>query len=116
MDDPDREMEDDILESRMGDEEKKEEEEESEEESADDDDANESDQEEAVKAAKFFETQTPAMGDDVEVFAELTLSRPLLRGIASMGYVKPTPIQSSVIPMTLAGQDIVLQRRMTNLL
>jgi hypothetical protein len=43
VDDPDREMEDDILKSRMGEEEKKEEEEESEEESADDDDANESD-------------------------------------------------------------------------
>jgi ATP-dependent RNA helicase DDX27 len=104
VDDADREMQDDILTSRMGEEEKPEEEEESEEESADD--GNESDQEEAKKAAKFFESQTPATGDDVEVFAELTLSRPLLRGIASMGYVKPTPIQSSVIPMTLAGRDV----------
>merc|ERR1712166_408246 len=46
------------------------------------------------------------MGDEIEVFTELTLSRPLLRGIVAMGYVKPTAIQSSVIPVALAGRDI----------
>ncbi|KAL3941047.1 MAG: hypothetical protein SGBAC_004529 [Bacillariaceae sp.] len=116
VDDADKEMEDDILKTRMGEVQavKKEvEEEEEEEEGSDASDAsgNESseedeDAEEAAKVAKFFEAQSPSTSEDVEVFAQLTLSRPLLRGIASMGYVKPTKIQSSVIPVALAGRDI----------
>jgi ATP-dependent RNA helicase DDX27 len=108
VDDANKEMEEDILKTRMGREELetnyKQESEEDEDESDDDEDAEEA--EEAEKAAKFFETQSPSGSEDVEVFAQLTLSRPLLRGIAAMGYVKPTKIQSSVIPVSLAGRDI----------
>mmetsp|Transcript_26552 Transcript_26552/g.64720 ORF Transcript_26552/g.64720 Transcript_26552/m.64720 type:complete len:852 (-) Transcript_26552:2372-4927(-) len=112
VDDADKEMESDVLKTRMGEEQpvKKESEEEEEEEGNDasEDESSEEDEdaEEAEKAAKFFEAQSPSTSDEVEVFAQLTLSRPLLRGIAAMGYVKPTKIQSSVIPVALAGRDI----------
>jgi ATP-dependent RNA helicase DDX27 len=108
VDDANTKMEEDIIKTRMGREENetddKEESEEDEDESDDDEDVEEA--EEAEKASKFFETQSRSGSEDVEVFAQLTLSRPLLRGIAAMGYVKPTEIQSSVIPVSLAGRDI----------
>jgi len=102
VDDANRDMEEDVLKTRMG---QEEEEEEDDDESVDDDDESDED-EEAQKAADFFESKEEEENDYVEVFAQLTLSRPLLRGIASMGFVKPTPIQSSVIPVALAGRDI----------
>jgi ATP-dependent RNA helicase DDX27 len=112
VDDADRDMEEDLLKIRMG-KEKGEDDSDNNEGDDDDDDEEEDDdedaqdQEEAEKAAKFFETQKPGeVSEDVQLFNELTLSRPLLRGIASMGYVKPTPIQSAVIPVALAGRDI----------
>jgi ATP-dependent RNA helicase DDX27 len=67
------------------------------------------DVEEAKKAAEFFETPTPSNASSssgVELFVQLTLSRPLLRGIAAMGFVKPTPIQAACIPVALRGRDI----------
>ena len=39
-------------------------------------------------------------------FSQLNLSRPLLRGCSSMGFVTPTPIQSSSIPAGLRGADV----------
>ena len=51
--------------------------------------------------------------DDVEplpirtVFADLGLSEPILRGIAEMGYLHPTPIQEQAIPMVLMGRDVL---------
>eukprot|EP00934_Nitzschia_sp_Nitz4_P005042 Nitzschia sp. Nitz4//scaffold3_size479765//428645//431258//NITZ4_000182-RA/size479765-processed-gene-1.552-mRNA-1//-1//CDS//3329551004//5032//frame0 len=104
VDDADQEMEGDVIKTRMGQEEEEEEDEPEEEEEEGND--SDSDDEEAQKAAKFFESRDEEATEDVEVFAQLTLSRPLLRGIASMGYVKPTSIQSSVIPVALAGRDI----------
>lgn len=64
------------------------------------------DEEEKAKAAAYFESPHPSAQDDIEVFAQLTLSRPLLRGVAAMGFVRPTPIQASVIPVALAGRDV----------
>ena len=61
---------------------------------------------EAMKAAKFFDSNDDVPSKDVEVFAQLNLSRPLLRGVASIGFVSPTPIQSRVIPIALTGRDI----------
>eukprot|EP00980_Cylindrotheca_fusiformis_P029441 scaffold23476_cov125-Cylindrotheca_fusiformis.AAC.9 len=107
VDDANNTMEEDVLKTRMGkekDEEKEEGDDSGEEEDEESD--NDEDAEEAAKAAMFFESQSASGSEDVEVFAQLTLSRPLLRGIAAMGYVKPTKIQSSVIPISLAGRDI----------
>jgi len=44
--------------------------------------------------------------DDKVVFQDMNLSRPLLKGLASMGFVKPTPIQAACIPVSLLGRDV----------
>lgn len=36
----------------------------------------------------------------------MRLSRPILKGVASLGFVKPTLIQSSTVPLALKGKDI----------
>lgn len=97
----DKTMEDDILKTRIG-------EEENDDESSDEDDEDEEARKEAEKAEKFFDSKSAPSedADEVEAFTQLTLSRPLLRGIVAMGYVKPTKIQSSVIPVALAKRDI----------
>lgn len=42
-------------------------------------------------------------------FTDLSLGRPLLRGLAKSGYTTPTPIQSRMIPHLLAGRDVIGQ-------
>lgn len=39
-------------------------------------------------------------------FADLNLSRPLIRACAALGYTRPTPIQAACIPLALTGRDI----------
>ena len=41
------------------------------------------------------------------IFADLGLSEPILRGIAEMGYLHPTPIQEQAIPIVLMGRDVL---------
>ena len=41
------------------------------------------------------------------VFADLGLSDPILRAIAEMGYLHPTPIQEQAIPIVLMGRDVL---------
>ena len=67
----------------------------------------EEDQREAAKAQAFFDSShVTTQNDTVDSFSQLGLSRPLLRGVASMGFVTPTLIQASVIPVALAGRDV----------
>lgn len=40
-------------------------------------------------------------------FQDFNLSRPILRGLTSVGFTKPTPIQRRTIPVALLGKDIV---------
>lgn len=40
-------------------------------------------------------------------FQSMSLSRPILRGLASVGFSEPTPIQSKTIPLALLGKDVV---------
>ncbi|MCJ1427704.1 nucleolar DEAD-box protein required for synthesis of 60S ribosomal subunit, partial [Sticta canariensis] len=40
-------------------------------------------------------------------FQNMSLSRPILRGLASMGFSEPTPIQNKTIPVALLGKDVV---------
>jgi superfamily II DNA/RNA helicase len=40
-------------------------------------------------------------------FAALGLSEPILRAVAEMGYVTPTPIQEQAIPIVLQGRDVL---------
>ena len=79
-------------------------------ESADEDGKEEDEDEkaEAAKAAAFFDSSHVATetSETIDSFSQLGLSRPLLRGVASMGFVTPTPIQASVLPIALAGRDV----------
>ncbi|CAR21493.1 putative ATP-dependent RNA helicase [Lachancea thermotolerans CBS 6340] len=40
-------------------------------------------------------------------FNSLSLSRPVLKGLGALNYVKPSPIQSATIPIALLGKDII---------
>ncbi len=40
-------------------------------------------------------------------FAALGLSEPILRAVAEMGYVTPTPVQAQGIPFVLMGRDVL---------
>jgi ATP-dependent RNA helicase RhlE len=50
---------------------------------------------------------TPQPDRERSSFADLALSPELLRAIAEEGYVAPTPIQASAIPVVLAGRDVL---------
>ncbi|KAI9802096.1 MAG: nucleolar DEAD-box protein required for synthesis of 60S ribosomal subunit [Piccolia ochrophora] len=40
-------------------------------------------------------------------FQHMSLSRPILRGLAAVGFSEPTPIQVKTIPVALLGKDVV---------
>ena len=68
------------------------------------------DAEEAAKRDAFFAPEEPAKPGkktDTSSFQAMSLSRPILRGLASVGFSKPTPIQSKSIPIALMGKDLV---------
>jgi ATP-dependent RNA helicase DDX27 len=70
----------------------------------------EEDAEEAAKREAFFapEEKEPAGKKATQSsFQALSLSRPILRGLATVGFTKPTPIQSKAIPIALMGKDVV---------
>ena len=52
----------------------------------------------------FFDENFPM--EPAKSFHEMNLSRPLMKAIASMNFVHPTPIQSATIPVALLGRDI----------
>jgi ATP-dependent RNA helicase DDX27 len=74
----------------------------------DDDDDDEAQKEEEAKKAAFFDAASPSATDDTQIlqFSQFALSRPILRSVAAMGYVNPTPIQQQCIPLVLAGRDV----------
>ena len=51
----------------------------------------------------------PPADDSAPTFEDLGLRGPLLRSIKDVGYEEPTPIQLRVIPVLLAGQDVIAQ-------
>lgn len=67
------------------------------------------DAEEAEKRKAFFapEEKTDNKALDKSSFQDFNLSRPILRGLASVGFTDPTPIQRKAIPVALLGKDIV---------
>ena len=52
----------------------------------------------------FFDESLPM--EPAQSFHEMNLSRPLMKAIASMNFVHPTPIQAATIPVALLGRDI----------
>ncbi|KAL8833966.1 MAG: hypothetical protein Q9176_007722 [Flavoplaca citrina] len=70
------------------------------------------DPEERTKREAFFAPEenskiSKAKGPPSGSFQNMSLSRPILKGLASVGFSTPTPIQSKTIPMALLGKDVV---------
>lgn len=60
--------------------------------------------------AKFYAPETESEQATKQIhkdFNSLSLSRPVLKGLADLGYTKPSPIQSATIPIALLGKDII---------
>ncbi|KAH8637573.1 hypothetical protein IG631_09408 [Alternaria alternata] len=86
-------------------------------EGAETEDEVESEQEDAVeakKAAAFFapEDSVPikkkkGVKGSTGSFQAMSLSRPILRGLASVGFTEPTPIQNKAVPIAMQGKDVV---------
>lgn len=74
-------------------------------------DAEEQDPEEAAKKAAFFapeeEGNDMRKNDATVNFQNMNLSRPILRGLANVGFTTPTLIQQKTIPVALLGKDVV---------
>lgn len=73
-------------------------------------DDDEEDAEEAAKREAFFAPEEKAQAGKQggkSNFQVMSLSRPILRGLTSVGFSKPTPIQSKTIPIALEGKDVV---------
>ncbi|KAH6636059.1 hypothetical protein F5144DRAFT_619513 [Chaetomium tenue] len=78
-------------------------------EASEDDD--EEDAEEEARRKEFFaapeETENVGKKGGLSSFQGMSLSRPILRGLTSVGFTKPTPIQAKTIPIALMGKDVV---------
>jgi ATP-dependent RNA helicase DDX27 len=74
--------------------------------SASDDELDEEGEDDAARKAAFFADDTVET-EEHSSFSTMNLSRPILKGLASLGFNKPTPIQSATIPVALMGKDIV---------
>ena len=74
---------------------------------------NEEDPAELQRRSDFFapeEIGNDQKGSSVKPsgsFQSMSLSRPVLRGLATVGFSEPTPIQSKTIPLAMQGKDIV---------
>ncbi|KAF2200178.1 DEAD-domain-containing protein [Delitschia confertaspora ATCC 74209] len=76
------------------------------------DESEDEDEEEKKKAAEFFAPEesvktTKKKGAASGSFQAMSLSRPILKGLASVGFTEPTPIQQKTIPIALQGKDVV---------
>ncbi|TIB86636.1 DEAD-domain-containing protein [Wallemia mellicola] len=78
------------------------------EENSDEDDSEE-DEDEERKKNEFFAQQPTASTNKKNTFTSLGLSRPILKAISGLGFTHPTPIQKTVMPVALAGKDVVGQ-------
>jgi ATP-dependent RNA helicase DDX27 len=79
-------------------------------------DVSEDEEEDAAEAERrnaFFETEAnietlkPTTSKVGASFQNMNLSRPILKGLATVGFSDPTPIQQKTIPMALLGKDVV---------
>ncbi|KAI5367915.1 Putative ATP-dependent RNA helicase DEAD-box, Helicase superfamily 1/2, ATP-binding protein [Septoria linicola] len=62
---------------------------------------------EKEKRNQFFANDAATTNPAATAFHTMNLSRPILRGLASVGFDKPTPIQAKSIPVALEGRDLV---------
>ena len=79
--------------------------------SASDDDPVQRQEDEAAREAFFAPEPKPskksANRSNLPSFQSMSLSRPILRGLAALNFADPTPIQARTIPLALLGKDIV---------
>lgn len=81
---------------------------------SEDEDSEHEDSVEAKKAADFFAPEESvktskkkgANGTGAS-FQGMSLSRPILKGLASVGFTEPTPIQAKTVPVAMEGKDVV---------
>ncbi|CAO3657267.1 unnamed protein product [Mucor hiemalis] len=66
----------------------------------------EEDEAEKQRKKEYFADEADEDRKDHESFASMNLSRPILRGLSNVGFIKPTDIQSRTIPVSLMGKDI----------
>ncbi|KAF2714885.1 DEAD-domain-containing protein [Pleomassaria siparia CBS 279.74] len=83
-----------------------------EENSASEDESDKEDAAEAKKRADFFAPEEAAVpkkkgSKSTATFQSMSLSRPILKGLASVSFTEPTPIQLKTIPIALQGKDVV---------
>lgn len=71
------------------------------------DDAEESARREAFFAPEDTIDRSGKLASLSNSFQAMSLSRPILRGLASVGFTEPTPIQKKTIPVALLGKDVV---------
>ena len=69
---------------------------------------------EAARRQAFFAAEEPVPDKPLlskshlsKSFQNMSLSRPVLRGLAAVGFLQPTPIQAKTIPIALLGKDVV---------
>jgi len=68
---------------------------------------------EARRKAEFFASEDnldglkPASVKTGGSFQDMSLSRPILKGLTAVGFSEPTPIQRKTIPIALLGKDVV---------
>uniref|UniRef100_A0A182QSH4 RNA helicase n=1 Tax=Anopheles farauti TaxID=69004 RepID=A0A182QSH4_9DIPT len=55
---------------------------------------------------EYFEEMEEGANEQIQSFYQMDLSRPLMKAIGALGYIYPTPIQASTIPIALMGRDI----------
>ena len=79
--------------------------------SSDPDDGDDDPEEQARRDAFFAPEEQFKIGPTISTprttFESMSLSRPILRGLASCAFTNPTPIQSKTIPVALSGRDVV---------
>ncbi|GLI64314.1 hypothetical protein VaNZ11_007513 [Volvox africanus] len=61
---------------------------------------------EASRPAAFYSETPEGTTFSCSSFADLNISRPLLKAVEALGYKTPTPIQAACIPLALVGRDI----------
>jgi len=78
-----------------------------------DDESDQEDAAETKKAAEFFAAEEIVPDSKKKgakgagSFQGMSLSRPILRGLASVGFTEPTPIQLKTVPIAMEGKDVV---------
>jgi ATP-dependent RNA helicase DDX27 len=81
--------------------------------SASEQEEEEEDPVEAERRAAFFAPETgldvhkPTATKENGSFQTMGLSRPILKGLTTVGFSDPTPIQAKTIPVALLGKDVV---------